>query len=76
MFFAHVQESPLLAVGLEVAVLPEHRERGLAQAARAGAERVTPSVGSTNRALLQACEALGLATRFVFVGMTHPLRPD
>lgn len=84
-FFLYLQESPLEAVGLIVAVLPEHRdrglehsllERGLARAAQAGAERVTLSVGSTNTALLQASEALGFATRFVFVGMTRSLEAD
>jgi len=51
-------------------------ERGLARAARAGAERVTLSVVATNTALLQACEALGFTTRFVFVGMTRSLQSD
>jgi len=84
-FFLYLQESRLEAVGLIVAVIPEHRdrglekpllERGLARAARAGAKRVTLFVGSTNTALLQACEALGFTTRFVFVGMTRSLQSD
>lgn len=84
-FFTYLQESPLQAVGLIIAVLPEHRdrglekpllERGLARAARVGAGRVTLFVGSTNTALLQACEALGFTTPFVSVGMTRSLQSD
>jgi len=80
--WTYVQESPAEAAHIGVKLLPEHRGRGLerpllerarARAAAAGTERVTVAVSATETDLLEACEALGFTTRFVFAGMARGL---
>ncbi len=81
----YVQSSSTAAVRLTVQLVPEHRERGLeclllaravARAEKSGADRLAVSAGSTNRALLAACEEFGFNTRFVRIGMAQHLRQD
>lgn len=80
--WTYIQESPAEAAHVGVKLLPEHRgrglerpllERALARAAAAGTERVTLGVSATETDLLEACEALGFAPRFVFAGMARAL---
>ena len=81
----YIQSSKLASVRLTVQLVPEHRgqglerpllERALARAGASRAARLTVSVGSTNRALLAACEEVGFSTRFVRIGMARRLRED
>lgn len=81
----YTQSSRTASVRLTVQILPEHRgrglerpllERALARAGESGADRLTVSGGSTNRALLAACEEVGFSTRFVRIGMARRLGED
>jgi len=83
--YQYVQGSPTESVSLSIAVLPEHRGRGLERSllARAvnragerGAKRLVISVGASNAPLQEACQELGFATQFVGVGMARPLPPS
>ncbi len=76
--WTYVQESPAEAAHVGVKLLPEHRgkglerpllERAVARGAAAGSERMTVGVSATETGPLEACAALGFASRFVFAGM-------
>jgi len=81
----YVQGSPTASVRLTVQIVPEHRglglerpllERAVDRAQKSGARRLAISVGSSNRALLSACEEFGFTTRFVRIGMALSLQRD
>jgi len=81
----YVQSSPAASVRLTVQVVPEHRglglerpllERAIDRARKSGAQRLAISAGSTNRALLSACEEVGFSTRFVRIGMARSLQRE
>jgi len=81
----YVQSSATASVRLTVQIVPEHRgpglerpllERAVDRAQRSGARRLAISVGSTNRALLSACEEIGFSTRFVRIGMALGLQQE
>ncbi len=81
----YVQSSATASVRLTVQLVPEHRgqglerpllERAIVRAGQSGADRLTISVGSTNRTLLAACDEVGFNTRFVRIGMARRLGQD